>query len=184
MPIISLESVDANFNGHRIVTTTGDTTDNGWLTGNENNPHSVDGWSDDQNCLIIQPELELYRFKYGPGGTMLASRTGQKGGEVTLSLFPTPTESTKFFNNALEEILTKNAVILWEATITDKITGVITRLQRGVMQSGPLGTSYGVGEAMNHQWKFMFERITPDYGSLNNESKNWYTPLNIRQNQS
>lgn len=124
------------------------------------NGHTVEGWSDDADALTL-PDVELASVTRGADGRMVASSTGNKGGEVTIKLLPN-SPSTQFFSQRAAEIV-GGAVIIFHGLIRNSRLGFSTRLSRGVLMTAPLGQTLGKGEAAAREFTFEFEEILPNY---------------------
>ncbi len=47
---------------------------------------TIEGWSEDEDALTMPDAIEIAVIKKGADGLMVAGRTAEKGGEVTLKL--------------------------------------------------------------------------------------------------
>ena len=121
-------------------------------------PHEVTGWSDSGDCLSLPDSAELNMIKKGADGKMVASNTGEKGGEVSIKVLA----NSPFVDRMSAEIeLIKAGVqIPITFTVTNKTVGDATVCTEGSLKSAPIGITYGKGEVGEMVYVFEFERIT------------------------
>jgi len=124
--------------------------------------HTVTGWSDDADALMMPDEVELAQVQRGADGLMVASLTGIRGGEVQLKLLAS-SESAQFFGRLVTHMLNGG----WrESSGTIRYAnGVVTHLERGILTTAPLALTAGQGSVATRIFRFEFERIITNYDS-------------------
>ena len=128
------------------------------------NGHTVTGWSDDTDALML-PDIDLTTVKRGADGVMVAATTGEKGGPVTLKLLAN-SPSVKFFQNLVTTIQ-QGGRVEFNGSVVDNINGITVSLERGVLQHAPLGPTLGKGDVANREYMIEFERVVADYSAAN-----------------
>ena len=120
-------------------------------------PHEITGWSDSGDCLSLPDGVELNQFKKGATGKMVASNTGEKGGEVSIKVLA----NSVFVDRMAAEIeLIKASVqIPIQLVITNKTVGDVTTCTQGTLKTAPTGITYGKGEVGEMVYVFEFEKI-------------------------
>lgn len=117
-------------------------------------PHEISGWSDSADCLSLPDASELNMVKKGADGKMVASNTGEKGGEVTIKVLA----NSPFVDRMAAEIeLIKQGVqIPAQLLITNQTVGDTTACANGSLKTAPVGVTYGKGEVgeMVYVWEF------------------------------
>jgi len=124
--------------------------------------HTVSGWSDDADALMMPDEVELAQVTRGADGLMVASLTGNKGGEVQLKLLAN-SESAQYFGRQVSHIL-NGGMREFSGTVRYS-NGVVTHLERGVITTAPLAITLGQGPAATRIFRFEFERIITNFDS-------------------
>jgi len=122
------------------------------------NGHLVTGYSEDSDCLQFPDASELSTFKKGATGTMVSSRTGEKGGPVVVKLLPN-SPSVAFFAKLIKQ-LDQNIPVIFNGSWTNPVAGESTKCINGTLISAPRGTTYGKGEVGTKVYTFEFEQIT------------------------
>jgi hypothetical protein len=120
----------------------------------------IDGWSESGDCLSF-PEIEFSKVKRGADGKMVASRTGDFGGPVTIKVLansPFVTAMSEFIQNFNSNGNCKAVNLKMNNTCSgDKVT-----CTNGVLAKGPSGVNYGKGEVGEMSYTFEFETINFD----------------------
>lgn len=127
-----------------------------------NDRHTIAGWSQDTDALMLPDSFEALGTKRGADGMMEVTRTGAKGGPVTVKLLVTSPSCTYLFTQAARQ-MTENLVIKWKMDIEDAVNGWEVHGVEGVLMTHPLGPTIGQGEAASREFVFDFERLTPDF---------------------
>ena len=127
--------------------------------------HTVMGWSEDAGALTLPDALELVTVRRGALGDMAVFRTGDRGGQVSLSLLPN-SPSVKFFMQQMTLILSKKLSVVWEGNVQHTLSKASVKLKRGVLMSGPLWYTMGKGEVGNLTFTWEFEDITPSFDKV------------------
>ena len=128
------------------------------------NGHEVQGWSEDSGALTLPDAFEFATVRRGATGDMAVFSTGDRGGQVSLSLLPT-SPSVPFFMKQLSAIREGKRVI-WKGSVEYTPTGARVDLTRGILMSGPLGFTMGKGDAGNMTFTWEFEDIIPDFQNV------------------
>ena len=120
------------------------------------NAHRVQGWSSDEDALMV-PEIAVATVEIGADGLVMAQDTGDLGGEVTLKLLATSL-STQYFMQQ-HELIKRGARVQWNGSID--YGGINTRvaLRVGTMLTGPSGQTLGKTRAAPRQFVFHFQEI-------------------------
>lgn len=124
------------------------------------NGHVVEGWSEDADALML-PDIDLATVTRGADGRMVASSTGNRGGEVRFKL-QANSPSTQFFSQQVATIIRGGAVV-FNGTIRNSRMGISIRLERGVLSTAPAGQTLGKGSAAAREFAFEFETVLPNY---------------------
>ena len=150
---LSLEDTTVTLNGHAVQ-------------GSKSN--IVGAWSEDTDALTLPDAFEFATVRRGAAGDMVAFRTGDRGGPVSLKLLPN-SPSVPFFMRQVTEILVNRAVVIWDGSVHHVRTGARATLRRGVLTAGPLWYTMGKGEVANMTFTWEFEEIIPDFQTVNFE---------------
>lgn len=131
------------------------------------NGHRVEGWSEDEDALMM-PEITVAATIRGGDGLMMSQSTGDLGGEVTIKLLAT-SKSTQFFMQQ-HEIIRRGARVIWNGSIDYGAMGNRNVLRIGAMLTGPSGQTLGKGRAATRQFVFDFQEISnnADAGKFSN----------------
>ena len=129
------------------------------------NEHKVEGWSEDAGALTLPDAFEFATVKRGATGDMVAFSTGDRGGQVSLSLLPT-SPSVVFLMKLVNEIHKNRKRVIWEGSVEYTPTGARVDLTRGILMSGPLGFTMGKGDVGNMTFTWEFEDITPNFDNM------------------
>lgn len=124
------------------------------------NGHLIRGWSDDADALML-PDIEVANIIRGADGLMVASSTGDRGGEVTIKLLANSPSAAFLFGQA--GLILRGARIIFNGSIRNARMGMSTRLDRGVMKTLPGGQTMGKGEAAAREFVFEFQEVLPNY---------------------
>ena len=124
------------------------------------NGHVVGGWSEATDALTL-PEIELAQVQRGADGKMVASSTGNKGGEVQIKLLAN-SPSTQFLEQQVAQIM-RGAAVVWDGSIRNAQAGFGVTLGRGVLMTAPAGQTMGKGEVAERVFAFEFETVLPNY---------------------
>ena len=128
------------------------------------NGHTVVGWSDDAEALIL-PDVDLANIIRGADGKMTSTSSGEKGGPVIIKLLPN-SPSVPFFLNAV--LAQQNgASVVWAGIFRDPVTKITIAFVKGVLQHGPLGQTIGKGATKPLEFTIEFEKVLPDYSAVN-----------------
>ncbi len=122
------------------------------------NNHLVSGWSDSSDCLAFPPDSEISAFKKGATGDMVSSRTGERGGAVTVKVLAN--SPTAAFMGKLIKQIDNNIPINFTLTWSNPVVGEFTSCTKGTLVNAPRGTTYGKGETGEKVYVFEFESIT------------------------
>ena len=128
------------------------------------NGHNCGGWADEDDALMM-PDVELAQVVRGADGQMLATSTGNRGGQISLK-FLANSKSNQFFMEQAVRIK-QGAVVNFSGTINNPQSGVSVQLDNGVMVQAPLGQTQGRSAAASREFVFEFETITPNYDGAN-----------------
>ena len=128
--------------------------------------HTIKGWSDDSDALMMPEEWEGFTTKRGADGVLLAIRNGVRGGEVSIKLLP-GTAIAKMLQKEIGIAAHTSTLVLWQGRIADSSTGFTWYLYNGILIKGPLGQTYGKEDAANKVFTFDFEEIIQIPGSAN-----------------
>lgn len=131
------------------------------------NGHTVSGWSEDTDALLL-PDLTIANIKRGGDGRMTSSGTGDQGGPVTFKLLPT-SPSTQFFMN-LGTTQRSGGSVEFNGTVRYNDTGIVVELNRGIMTQLPSGQTVGKGSSATQMFIIEFESVVPDYSAANLET--------------
>lgn len=120
-------------------------------------PVTVKGWSDSSDCLSLPDSVELNQFKKGATGKMVASGTGEKGGEVSIKVLANST----FVDAMSAEIglIKSGQQMPIHAHIQNKSVGDYVECINGCLKTAPDGVTYGKGEVGEMSYVFEFETI-------------------------
>ena len=127
------------------------------------NGHTVRGWGDDAESLVL-PDIEVGDPVVGADGKLMIQSTGETGGSVMLKLMP-DAPSTQYFMQQMAAIL-GGAQVVWNGSI-DYHNGSRVRLQNGGLIKGPAGQTLGKSSAAMREWEFRFEIVLPNYDAAN-----------------
>ena len=127
--------------------------------------HTVMGWSEDAGALTLPDALELVTVRRGALGDMVVFRTGDRGGQVSLSLLPN-SPSVKFFMQQMTRILSDKLSVVWQGDVQHTSSKASVKLRRGVLMSGPLWYTMGKGEVGNLTFTWEFEDIIPSFDKV------------------
>jgi hypothetical protein len=125
------------------------------------NGHTFSGWSGDEDALTLPDSSELAMFVKGADGKIIAGRTGERGGEVSIKLLAN-SPSVQFMQTAVLA-LKNGASIQWEGLIKYNDNSLAT-LIKGILIKAPLGLTLGKGVAKTMTYVFEFELI--DYETI------------------
>ncbi len=117
----------------------------------------VDGWSEAGDCLSF-PEIEYSKVKRGADGKMVASRTGDYGGPVTIKVLAN-SPFVKAMDEFLQAFNVNNNAVPVELRLNNTITKDTVTCLNGTLAKGPSGISYGKGEVGEMSYTFEFETI-------------------------
>lgn len=128
---------------------------------------TIEGWSEDEDALTMPDSIELAVIKKGADGLMVAGRTAEKGGEVTLKLLAN--SSTVQALQAIVLAEKNGAAVNFSGVITYN-DGSIATLDKGVLKNAPNGYTLGKGApgTMSYVFEFQvidFETITGSFES-------------------
>ena len=120
-------------------------------------PVKVTGWSDSSDCLSLPDSSELNMFKKGATGKMVASGTGEKGGEVSLKILA----NSPFVDAMSAEIglIKAGSQFPIFIHIQNKTVGDYIECINGVLKTAPDGVTYGKGEVGEMVYVLEFETI-------------------------
>ena len=104
------------------------------------NGHRCRGWANTGDALQF-PDIEMAQTERGADGQMVASSTGNRGGEIMLK-FMSNSPSFLFFMQKKVEI-DRGASIEFNGTVRNAQTGMTSRLERGVLKRAPAGQNVG-----------------------------------------
>ena len=129
---------------------------------------TLEGWSEDEDALTMPDAMELAVIKKGADGLMVAGRTGEKGGEVTLKFVANSSSVQTLSAIVLAE---KNGAALNFSGIINFNDGSVVTLDKGVLKTAPNGYTLGKGapKTMSYVFEFQvidFETITGDFESV------------------
>lgn len=126
------------------------------------NGHLVSGFSDSEDCLGFPQDLELATVTKGADGKMCGSKTGEKGGEVTIKLLPN-SPSAAFFAKLIKQQQLGLPIII-SGSWSNPSVGEFIQMKGGILKTGPKGTTYGKGKAGEKVYVIEFETIdeTPE----------------------
>ena len=124
------------------------------------NGHVVEGWSEATDALSL-PDIELAQVQRGADGKMVASSTGNKGGEVQIKLLAN-SPSCQFLMQQMAQIM-RGARVVWEGSIHNAQAGFSVTLGRGVLMTAPAGQTMGKGDVPERVFVFEFETVLPNY---------------------
>lgn len=124
------------------------------------NGHTVSGWSSDSDALMMPSDVELAQVERGADGKMIASRTGNLGGTVQFKLLAN-SPSTQFFAQQASHIQ-RGGMVEFNGSVRYS-SGMVTRMERGVMTKAPLGQTLGSGPAPARVFEFEFEQVLSNY---------------------
>ena len=134
------------------------------------NKHTVKGWSNDTDALMMPPDFEVNTVTRGADGNMVVSRTGPQGGEVRLKLMA-GSASHKFFMQLGSQIKgtinSPGARVRFDGTVTDSNAGWSASLVDGALTRFPLAPSIGQGGPNAQEFVFEFEDIQPNFDNAN-----------------
>ena len=126
------------------------------------NGHRVQGWAAEADALLL-PEIDLANTTRGPDGLLLASSTGNRGGEVSFKLLAN-SESAAFFGRQVAEIR-RGARIIFEGSYEDQ-TGYSITFERGVFMRAPFGRTLGNTTPATRVFVFDFESIVESWDGV------------------
>lgn len=124
------------------------------------NNHRVEGWSEDEDALMM-PDITLGTTVRGGDGLMLTQSTGDLGGEVTIKLLA-HSKSCQFFMQQ-HELIRRGAQVIWNGSIDYGAIGARVVLRAGSMLTGPSGQTLGKGRAQTRQFVIDFQEIAKNY---------------------
>ena len=127
------------------------------------NGERVEGWAATTDAFMV-PDLAPAVTEVGADGTLLASRTGAKGGAIVLKLLAN-SPTTAFLMRQASQIQ-RGAVISWELSATNPQTGWSIEAERGVLTSHPLGQTLGNAIAPMREFEITFELISANYDGV------------------
>ena len=132
----------------------------------EVNGHRVRGWAK-QNDAFSPPELTLTETERSPEGQMVASSTGEKGGECGFKLLVN-SPSTKWFGRQLAEIQ-RGVIKSFSLTARHPPSGYSARAERGVLKGGPTGPKLGSGVPAAREFMIDFEVFIGNWDAVNTQ---------------
>jgi len=121
------------------------------------NGHNVSGYSSADDCLSFPQDLELATTDTGADGKVVACKTGEKGGEVTLKLQPN-SPSVVFLGKLIKQQQLGLPIVINGEWVNPAV-GEMISCRGGVIKKGPKGTTYGKGKAAEKVYVLHFEVI-------------------------
>ena len=131
------------------------------------NGHKCEGWANVADAIQL-PDVDLSQTETGPDGLDVTSSTGMRGGEVVFK-FQANSRTRAFLGNQVAQIQ-KGANIVFEGSISNSQTGETTRLERGKIQTAPLGTTLGNAIPPPREFTFKFESILSSYDGFKSQA--------------
>jgi hypothetical protein len=130
------------------------------------NGHLFSGWSDATDCLSFPDAAVVAEFKKGASGSMIATRTGERGGKVEVKLLansPSAAFMAKLIKNQEAGL-----PIVYHGDWINPVAGENVNLSGGALITCPKGTTYGKGDVGEKVYVFEFEQIgeTPETSLL------------------
>ena len=123
------------------------------------NGRRITAFSDDEPPVEL-PEIELAKTTRGQDGSMYATGTAAKGGEVMVKLLPTSPD-TKWLMRKHAQIQ-NGARITFKGSYGDSEIGYKVLLRGGVLVKAPAGISPG----KNVEFTFDFEEVIPQFDAM------------------
>lgn len=127
----------------------------------------VSGWSDDSDCLMFPDAVEMAVVKKGADGKKISTRTGERGGSVTIKVLAN-SPFAAFMSRNIKNI-DANQDVNFDLSWANPSVGEYIRCTGGTLITAPKGSVYGKGEVANKIYVIDFESIeeTPETSLLN-----------------
>lgn len=117
----------------------------------------IGGFSDSEDCLGFPDDVEIASVTRGATGEMVGSRTGNKGGAVTIKLLPN-SPSVPYFMG-LVKAMDAGSPIALNAKWVNPVAGENVDCKNGIITNAPRGTPYGKGAVGERVYVIEFEEI-------------------------
>jgi hypothetical protein len=146
-----------------ITVTLSPTAGGGAGGGGEGGGHTIEGWSDADDALMLPDKIPVATAKFGADGHMAVYSTGQRGGPVMYKLLPT-SRTTAFLYDHLNRQREGEAASVWNCTASHD-SGAKIQMEGGILTDGPLGPRIGAGNIADEEFEITYQRIYTDYTS-------------------
>ena len=123
--------------------------------------HTIEGWSDADDALMLPDKVPVAVAKFGADGHMATFSTGQRGGPVMFKLLPT-SPTTAYLYDHLNRQREGAEAAVWNCQASHT-SGASISMEGGILTDGPLGPRIGSGNIADEEFEITFQRIYTDY---------------------
>ena len=132
-----------------------------------NGSHTVEGWSDADDALMLPDKIPVAVAKFGADGKMAAYSTGQQGGPVMYKLLATSNTAAFLYRELVKQRKGEEQALQWTCDVSHANSGVSIHMEGGILTDGPMGPRLGAGNAADEEFEITFETINANYDSAN-----------------
>ena len=132
----------------------------------EEAPHIVRGFAGVSDAIKFEENQEIINAREGMDGYILFTRTGRRGGMMTVKMLPNAPSMPYLMTRAYTQ-KTGDKLIEWQGGIVLKGTGIEGSLKLGMMTHMPTFPSIGMNNIDDMQFSWYFTVIEADYSGAN-----------------